>query len=135
MLLAGGRSWVAGRLAGAFRAVGHPEFANNNVLYLVKQGLLEIPVLYLSRHIVRTKPDCYRLLQEVRERDAWEERVLYMRTAVERTARRSDEGRKRRRTRPLSNGTGKSTGRSQPAPGCAVPSLPDVRISGAARGG
>jgi Fic family protein len=25
------------------------------VLYLVKEGLLEIPVLYLSSHIVRTK--------------------------------------------------------------------------------
>jgi len=43
-------------------------------------------VLYLSRYIVRTKPDYYRLLQEVRDRDAWEDWVTYMLTAVESTA-------------------------------------------------
>lgn len=71
----------------------HPFYDGNgrtgriiNVLYLVKQGLLDIPVLYMSRHIVETKADYYRLLQAVRERDAWEEWVLYLLTAVERTA-------------------------------------------------
>jgi Fic family protein len=71
----------------------HPFYDGNgrtgrivNVLYLVKQGLLDIPVLYMSRHIVRTKSDYYRLLQAVRERDAWEDWVLYMLAAVERTA-------------------------------------------------
>ncbi len=57
-----------------------------NVLYLVKEGLLDIPVLYLSSHIVRTKADYYRLLQTVREQDRWEEWVLYMLEAVEVTA-------------------------------------------------
>jgi len=71
----------------------HPFYDGNgrtgriiNVLYLVKQGLLDIPVLYLSRHIVRTKTDYYRLLQEARDRDTWEDWVLYMLTAVEQTA-------------------------------------------------
>ena len=71
----------------------HPFYDGNgrtgrivNVLYLVKEGLLDIPVLYLSRHIVRTKTDYYRLLQHVREKDAWEEWVIYMLTAVELTA-------------------------------------------------
>ena len=71
----------------------HPFYDGNgrtgrivNVLYLVKQGLLDIPVLYLSRHVVRTKADYYRLLQQVRETDDWEEWVLYILTAVERTA-------------------------------------------------
>lgn len=71
----------------------HPFYDGNgrtgriiNVLYLVKEGLLDIPVLYLSRYIVRTKPDYYRLLQSVREHDAWEEWVLYMLTAIEATA-------------------------------------------------
>jgi Fic family protein len=71
----------------------HPFYDGNgrtgriiNVLYLVKQGLLDIPVLYLSRHIVRTKADYYRLLQDVRERDAWEEWVIYMLEAIENTA-------------------------------------------------
>jgi Fic family protein len=71
----------------------HPFYDGNgrtgriiNVLYLVKEGLLDIPVLYLSRHIVRTKPDYYRLLQAVREQDAWEQWVLYMLDAVAGTA-------------------------------------------------
>jgi Fic family protein len=71
----------------------HPFYDGNgrtgrivNVLYLVKQGLLDIPVLYLSRHIVRTKSTYYRLLQAVREQGVWEEWVLYMLTAVEHTA-------------------------------------------------
>jgi Fic family protein len=71
----------------------HPFYDGNgrtgrilNMLYLVKQDLLEIPVLYLSRHIVRNKADYYRLLQTVRERDAWEDWVLYMLAAVESTA-------------------------------------------------
>jgi Fic family protein len=74
----------------------HPFYDGNgrtgriiNVLYLVKAGLLDIPVLYLSRHIVQTKGDYYRLLQSVRERDAWEEWVLYILTAVEATAGQS----------------------------------------------
>jgi Fic family protein len=72
----------------------HPFYDGNgrtgriiNVLYLVKQGLLDIPVLYMSRHIVRTKADYYRLLQDVRERDAWEDWVFYMLEAVDQTAR------------------------------------------------
>jgi len=71
----------------------HPFYDGNgrtgrivNVLYLVKEGLLDIPVLYLSSHIVRTKADYYRLLQTVREQDRWEEWVLYMLEAVEATA-------------------------------------------------
>jgi len=57
-----------------------------NVLYLTKTGLLEIPVLYLSRHITRTKNDYYRLLQAVRDEGRWEEWVLYMLRAVAVTA-------------------------------------------------
>ena len=71
----------------------HPFYDGNgrtgrilNVLYLVKEGLLDIPVLYLSSHIVRTKADYYRLLQTVRMEDRWEDWVLYMLEAVEQTA-------------------------------------------------
>jgi Fic family protein len=71
----------------------HPFYDGNgrtgriiNVLYLVKQGLLDIPVLYLSRYIVRNKSNYYRLLQEVREQGVWEDWVLYMLDAVEQTA-------------------------------------------------
>jgi Fic family protein len=74
----------------------HPFYDGNgrtgrilNVLYLVKEGLLDSPVLYLSSHIVRTKADYYRLLQTVRQDDAWEAWVLYMLQAVEETARQA----------------------------------------------
>jgi Fic family protein len=60
-----------------------------NVLYLVKEGLLDIPVLYLSSHIVRTKADYYRLLQAVRDEGDWEAWVLYMLDAVEQTAQQA----------------------------------------------
>jgi Fic family protein len=40
-----------------------------------------------SRHIVRTKTEYYQRLQDVREKDAWEPWVIYMLTAVERTAK------------------------------------------------
>ncbi len=50
-------------------------------------GLLDVPVLYLSRYIIRTKSEYYRLLQSVRENDAWEEWVTYMLTAVAESAR------------------------------------------------
>jgi len=76
----------------------HPFYDGNgrtgrimNVLYLVKEGLLDIPVLYLSSHIVQTKRDYYRLLQAVRTEDTWEEWVLYMLQAVEVTAQQTIE--------------------------------------------
>ena len=72
----------------------HPFYDGNgrtgrivNVLYLVKEGLLDSPVLYMSRYIVRNKARYYELLQAVRDGDAWEEWVSYMLTAVEETSR------------------------------------------------
>ena len=57
-----------------------------NVLYLTRTGLLDIPILYLSGHITRTKSDYYRLLQTVRDTGEWEAWVLYMLEAVAQTA-------------------------------------------------
>lgn len=71
----------------------HPFYDGNgrtgriiNVLYLVKEQLLDIPVLYLSRYIVKNKICYYQLLQAVRDNDAWEDWVLFMLEAVEVTA-------------------------------------------------
>ena len=58
-----------------------------NVLYLVRSGLLDLPILYLSRAINRTRGEYYRLLQAVREEGVWEEWTLYLLRAVARTAR------------------------------------------------
>ncbi len=57
-----------------------------NILVLIQAGLLDIPTLHLSRHIVRTKGDYYRLLQGVTLRGEWEPWIMYMLTAVETTA-------------------------------------------------
>lgn len=72
----------------------HPFYDGNgrtgriiNVLYLVLSGLLDIPVLYLSRYLVRNKNEYYRLLQNVRDTGEWESWILYMLNAVEHTAK------------------------------------------------
>lgn len=61
-----------------------------NVLYLTKSGLLDIPVLYLSRHITQNKAEYYRLLQAVRDTGgseaAWQEWVLYILRGVAETS-------------------------------------------------
>lgn len=62
-----------------------------NVLFLVQQGLLDIPVLYLSRYITQTKERYYRLLQAVRDDGVWEEWILYMLRGVEATSKETTE--------------------------------------------
>jgi Fic family protein len=71
----------------------HPFYDGNgrtgriiNVLYLVKEGLLDIPILYLSRYINQHKDTYYTLLQKVRTHHAWEEWVLFILDAVEQTS-------------------------------------------------
>jgi len=58
-----------------------------NVLYLTRVGLLEIPVLYLSRYITRNKAEYYRLLQLVRDEGTWEPWIIFMLRAISTTAR------------------------------------------------
>ena len=71
----------------------HPFYDGNgrsgrilNVLYLVLKDLLELPVLYLSSYIIKHKSDYYRLLQEVRAKQNYNEWILYMLDAIEITA-------------------------------------------------
>ena len=68
----------------------HPFYDGNgrtgriiNVLYLVLNDLLDLPVLYLSRYIIANKGRYYKLLQEVRETDNWENWLLFMIEGVE----------------------------------------------------
>ena len=74
----------------------HPFYDGNgrtgriiNILYLVKQGLLDIPILYLSRFITQNKADYYKVLQEVRTNNDWESLVLYLLKGVEITAKQT----------------------------------------------
>ena len=71
----------------------HPFYDGNgrtgriiNILYLILKGLLDIPILYLSRYIIQNKSDYYRLLQEVRTQDKMQEWILYMLDGVEQTS-------------------------------------------------
>lgn len=57
-----------------------------NILYLVSTGLLEYPVLYLSRYFHQHRRDYYSGLRAVTEQGAWEDWIVYMLAAVESTA-------------------------------------------------
>lgn len=58
-----------------------------NSLFFISEGLLTLPILYLSRYIIQHKADYYRLLREVTQTDEWEGWVLFMLKGVEETAR------------------------------------------------
>jgi Fic family protein len=67
----------------------HPFYDGNgrtgriiNILYLIRNDLLSLPILYISRYIIRHKEDYYRLLQRVREKDDWEPWILFVLEAV-----------------------------------------------------
>ena len=57
-----------------------------NILYLVETGLLDFPILYLSRYIIENKTAYYEGLRRITEERAWEDWILYMLRAVEKTA-------------------------------------------------
>lgn len=71
----------------------HPFYDGNgrtgriiNILYLVLQNLLNLPILYLSRYITQNKQDYYTVLQNVRDNEDWETMVLYFLEGIEKTA-------------------------------------------------
>lgn len=71
----------------------HPFYDGNgrtgriiNILYLVLQDLMDLPILYLSRYIIQNKSAYYQHLQSVRDQGDWEGWLLYMIQGVESTA-------------------------------------------------
>ena len=56
-----------------------------NILFLVEQGLLSTPILYLSRHVIQNKGDYYRLLLDVTRKQAWGPWILFILKGVEQT--------------------------------------------------
>jgi cell filamentation protein, protein adenylyltransferase len=71
----------------------HPFYDGNgragrmiNVLYLVAKGLLDLPVLYLSRYIIENKSEYYRLLQDSRISGDWEDWIIYILEGIETTS-------------------------------------------------
>ena len=74
----------------------HPFYDGNgrtgrilNILYLIINELLDIPILYLSSYINENKTDYYRLLNNVNKSDEWEEYILYMLKAIDVTSIRT----------------------------------------------
>lgn len=76
----------------------HPFYDGNgrtgrivNILYLVTSGLLDLPILYLSRYITHNKAEYYERIQAIRNTTGdnsaqWEAWILYMLRGVEQTA-------------------------------------------------
>ena len=76
----------------------HPFYDGNgrtgriiNILYLVITGLLDLPILYLSRYITRNKGEYYHLIQAIRDKNTdnaaeWVAWILFMLKGVETTA-------------------------------------------------
>jgi Fic family protein len=56
-----------------------------NILFLVEQGLLDTPILYLSRYIIHNKSDYYRFLMNVTHKQAWGDWIMFMLNGVEET--------------------------------------------------
>ena len=76
----------------------HPFYDGNgrtgriiNILYLIIEKLQNLPILYLSNYIIQNKADYYRLLQELRDYENWEEWLLFMIHGIEKTARETIE--------------------------------------------
>jgi Fic family protein len=62
-----------------------------NLLYLVNKGLLDQPVLYLSKYIIVNKDDYYYNLGLVSQRGSWKPWILFMLEAVEKTAQLTNQ--------------------------------------------
>jgi len=72
----------------------HPFYDGNgrtgriiNILYLILEKLQNLPILYLSNYIIENKSDYYRLLQQLRDDENWEEWLLFMIQGIEKTSR------------------------------------------------
>lgn len=57
-----------------------------NVLYMCKEKLIDLPVIYISKYILEYKNDYYKFLKEVTENGNWENWTLYMLEAVSQTS-------------------------------------------------
>jgi Fic family protein len=72
----------------------HPFYDGNgrtgrilNILYLILNELIDVPILYLSSYIINNKPEYYRLLNQTNMTGQWEEWIMFMLKAVESTSK------------------------------------------------
>lgn len=71
----------------------HPFYDGNgrtgrilNILYLVLKDLIDTPILYLSKYIIRNKMQYYKLFQETRKTGDFEDWIIYILTGIEEMA-------------------------------------------------
>ena len=76
----------------------HPFYDGNgrtgriiNILYLILTNLQTLPILYLSKYIIRNKTEYYRYLQKVRDEGMWEDWILFMIKGIEETSKETIE--------------------------------------------
>lgn len=72
----------------------HPFYDGNgrtgrilNVLFLILNDLLELPILYLSSYIITHKKQYYEGLDKVRAKNDWETWIIYMLDSTEQTSK------------------------------------------------
>ncbi len=72
----------------------HPFYDGNgrtgrilNILYLILNDLIDVPILYLSSFIIENKSEYYRLLNKTNHKGEWEDWIMFMLQAVESTSR------------------------------------------------
>lgn len=72
----------------------HPFYDGNgrtgriiNILYLILNNLQSLPILYLSKYIIRNKADYYKFLQQIRTNNSWESWILFMIKGIEETSK------------------------------------------------
>ena len=58
-----------------------------NILYLILNKLIDVPILYLSSYIIENKPEYYRLLNRTNNKGKWEEWIMFMLRAIESTSK------------------------------------------------
>ena len=71
----------------------HPFYDGNgrtgrilNILYLILNGLIDVPILYLSSYITDNKPEYYKLLNQTNRIGNWEDWIMFMLKAIESTS-------------------------------------------------
>ncbi len=74
----------------------HPFYDGNgrtgrilNILYLIINDLIDVPILYLSSYIIQHKAEYYRLLNKTNKKGEWEEWILFMLKAIESTSKKT----------------------------------------------
>lgn len=72
----------------------HPFYDGNgrtgrilNILFLLLNKLIDVPILYVSSYIIVNKPEYFRLLNQTNKTGKWEEWILFMLKAIEHTSK------------------------------------------------